>query len=454
VVAYDDDAVKLARLYFLYGPPLLEGGDERVINHKLAEAVELGAKEALDIRWEGLRRRTEDGPVAADLTISEGDVAVKYNVYLSERAIVLRFGSADRGRAELAACLLKLAGVNAEVRKESDRDAWYVKAYTDMLAAGRGELREALVKIVETARSNGWVDADKAERWLEKLESGRVLREGWPKYYVGLTNNGALVVEYRSTNLDSIKQVEQQLKQMGLEKDVHFTVKIPKDDTPGYVHILREGLAYAAWLSVHGYDKQQRLADKFVKYILRRAKEEGEDVYKKALEIVNEGKAWGSLTLKGFEMEVEVDGKRYKVKVIDGEAVEEDRNGRKLLRIKITAEVRRVEGEHTIVDRVVREYTITFGRYGNNAVVGFATASAKAPGGKEADAKRFIAAVKALTGVEPGVYRVENGKKIRIECYEEHLKGFGRFAELAGTIMKWLVDTSRRRLDTDLDATA
>ena len=53
------------------------------------------------------------------------------------------------------------------------------------------------------------------------------------------------------------------------------------------------------------------------------------------------------------------------MKVIGGEAVEEDRGGRKLLRIKITAEVDGVEGEH-IVDRVVREYTITFGRYGSS----------------------------------------------------------------------------------------
>jgi hypothetical protein len=52
----------------------------------------------------------------------------------------------------------------------------------------------------------------------------------------------------------------------------------------------------------------------------------------------------GSLTLKGFEMEVEVDGRRHKVKVIDGGAVEEGRGGKKLLRIKITAEVSRVEG--------------------------------------------------------------------------------------------------------------
>jgi hypothetical protein len=42
VAALDGDAARLAGLYFLYGPPLLER-DEKVINHKLAEAVELGA---------------------------------------------------------------------------------------------------------------------------------------------------------------------------------------------------------------------------------------------------------------------------------------------------------------------------------------------------------------------------------------------------------------------------
>ncbi len=36
-----------------------------------------------------------------------------------------------------------------------------------------------------------------------------------------------------------------------------------------------------------------------------------------------------------------------------------------------------MEGEHTIVDRVVREYTITFGRRGaDNAAVGRAYANA------------------------------------------------------------------------------
>jgi len=165
------DAARLAGLYFLYEPPLLEG-DERIINHKLAEAVELGAG-ALDIRWEGLKR-TEGGRVAADLIISVGGVAVKYNVYLSENAIELQFASSDRSRVELAAHLLRLAGVVAELERDSSRDVWRVRAYTDMLAAGREELRKAIAEIVKTARNNGWVDASKAEGWLEKLESGRI----------------------------------------------------------------------------------------------------------------------------------------------------------------------------------------------------------------------------------------------------------------------------------------
>jgi hypothetical protein len=124
----------------------------------------------------------------------------------------------------------------------------------------------------------------------------------------------------------------------------------------------------------------------------------------KRLEIVNEGKSWRSLRLEDFEGRVEVDGSIYVAKVTGwGAEIVEKQDDKKLLRLKIKAEVGRVEGEHTIADRMVRNYTITFGRYGNNAAAGFATASAKAPGGKETDAKRFIAVVKALTGVEPGV---------------------------------------------------
>jgi hypothetical protein len=439
VVASGDDAVKLAGLYFLYGPPLLEG-DDRLKNHKLYETMKLAA-EGLSVSWEGLRRRTEGGPVAADLTISAAGAAVKYNIYLRENKVVLRFQSTDRSRAELAARLLRLAGVSAEVKREGGRGEWQVVATTDRLAAGREELRKALAEFVRAAVKN----EKKAEHWLEKLEKGRVLMEGWPKYHVGLARSGALLVRFSSPNPDSIRREAQRLREMGLEEGVHFTVKMPEEGRYGYVSVLKEGLAYAARLSVYGKDEQQRsLAAAFVEYILQRAREEGEKVYEKALEVVEEGRARGSLKLEGFEKKVEVNGRTYVVKVRGGEAVEEDRDGRKLLRIRITAEVGRVEGEHTIVDHVVREYTITFSRYGrNNAVAGFAAARADAPGGREADAERLAAVVEALTGVKPRIRRRSDGK-IEIVCGREHLDGFRRYAELADATEKWLEETGRR----------
>jgi hypothetical protein len=202
-------------------------------------------------------------------------------------------------------------------------------------------------------------------------------------------------------------------------------------------------MAYAAWLSIYGSGEQQRLAAEFVNYILQRAEKEGGAVYEKAKKIIEEGKAWGSLTLEDFVKEVEVDGRRYVVKVKGGEAVEEGEGGRKLLRLKITAEVGRVEGEH-IVDRVVHEYTITFGRYGDdNAARGYAYVRADAPGGREADAERFSALIKALTGREPRVYRKSDGT-IVIKCYGRHLKGFMRYAELADVIEKWFKESKDR----------
>jgi hypothetical protein len=432
VAASGGDAARLAGLYFLYGPPLLEG-DEKVINHKLSEAVQLGAG-GLNVSWEGLRR-TKGGLVAADLTLLEGGAAVKYNVYLRRDDILLKFHSSSRSRAELAARLLKLAGVGAEVRKvEVDgRDIWYVWTTTDRLAAGREELRKAIAEIVETALARGWVDAGKAEGWLEKLKRGRTLMEGWPKYHVGL-KEGALVVRFASTDPYSIKQEAQRLKEIGLKEGVHFSVKIPEGGGKGYVSILKEGLAYAARLSVRGEGEQRDLVAAFVEYILRRAKEEGDDVHEKAKKIIEEGMSRGSLMLKGLEKKVEVGGREYVVKVKGGGAeLEESRRGKKLLRIKITAEV----------DGVQRDYEIVFGRYGEiNAVVGRAYASADDPDGGEADAERFSALIKALTGKEPRIRRRSDGRII-IDCYRWHLESLARYAELAKAIAKWLEETGR-----------
>ena len=102
-------------------------------------------------------------------------------------------------------------------------------------------------------------------------------------------NEGTLVVRYRTTNPDSIEQEAKRLREMGLVEGSHFTVKMPEEGRYGYVRILREGLAYAAWLSVYGSGEQQRLAAEFVEYILRRAWEADTKVYEKAKEIIEEG---------------------------------------------------------------------------------------------------------------------------------------------------------------------
>jgi hypothetical protein len=129
-----------------------------------------------------------------------------------------------------------------------------------------------------------------------------------------------------------------------------------------------------------------------------------------------------------------VGGKTHLVKVIGGGAeFDVRRDGKILLRIKITA----------VVDGIRRDYVITYGRYGkDNAVVGFAVPRADAPGGREADAERLAALIKALTGKEPWIRRMKNGRII-IVCGREHLDGFARFAELVDAIEKWLEETSR-----------
>jgi hypothetical protein len=422
--AYGENAVRFKRLLAVSAPSA--GGE--YLSPKFDEFVEAVK---VEVRPGGVKL-TDEGYVAADLTISEAGITVKYNVYLRDNAIMLQLVSTDRSRVELAAILLRHAGVSAEVRKEGGRDVWYVHASTDMLAAGRKELRDALAEIVRTVRKS--VGEEKARRWLEKLERGLTLREGWPKYEMGLSGGGALVVRFSSTSRNSIEREAQRPRDMGLKEGVHFSVKMPADGKAGYVRILKEGLAYAARLSARGEGEQRDLAAEFVKYILERAEEEGKEVYEKAQKIIEEGKTRGFLKPEDFEREVEVNGRRFVVKVISGGAeFDKGRGGRKLLRIKITAEV----------DGVRSDYTITYGKYGkDNVAIGFAVARASAPGGGEADAERFAAVIKALTGEEPKVYRRKNGQ-IMIECVRAHLDGFARYAELADTIARWLEETSR-----------
>jgi hypothetical protein len=69
-------------------------------------------------------------------------------------------------------------------------------------------------------------------------------------------------------------------------------------------------------------------------------------------------------------------------------------------------------------------------------------AAADAPGGREADAERYSALIKALAGREPRIIEFSDGE-IVLECYREHLDGFRRYAELADAIRRWQEETRR-----------
>jgi hypothetical protein len=121
------------------------------------------------------------------------------------------------------------------------RDEWHVWATTGRLAAGHKELREAFAELVEKARGDGWVDAGRAEQWLEKLEGGVTLRDGWPRNYVGLVM-GALVVKFGSTDPVSLEDEARRFRDIGLKEGKHFSVKMPEGGDADYLYILRRGL--------------------------------------------------------------------------------------------------------------------------------------------------------------------------------------------------------------------
>jgi len=190
--------------------------------------------------------------------------------------------------------------------------------------AGGGHLSPKFKKFVEETQVK-----------VEKPEEGLTLTEDWQRFTVlKYDNKGKFVIRFSSTKSGSIAQVKQKLERMGLKEGHHFTVTWPKEDrdgyapnpnsiqqetqrlgemgleegrhfsakTPkgggtGYVYILREGFAYAAWLSAHGEGEQKELAKSFVAHILKRAEDAGDNVYNKVLKIVEEGKKWDSLSL-------------------------------------------------------------------------------------------------------------------------------------------------------------
>jgi len=391
ITATSENAVKFKRFLAVTAPSA--GGE--YLSDKFDEFVE---EAKVEVRVDNIRQT--ERRVAADLTISVGGVAVKYNIYLRKDHILLQFQSADRSRVELAARLLRHAGVNAEVKKVGSEDVWQVWATTDMLAAGRKELRDAVRKVVEEALKKGRADEKMARRWLEKLEKGMAVWEG-KKFEMRLVE-GALVVSFRSTSRESVEEVAREFKAMGLVEGIHFTVRWSGER--GRVYLLAEGVRRLKWVSIHGEEGQKQRAEGFLKFLEARAK--GGEVLRKLEALLEEGRSRGALRLVSLEK----DG----VKVLDVKTEEKDDK----LYVTIKAEV----------DGTVGEYRLTFTREKD----GTRRLQFYVRGG----AARAVKLVEVLTGEKPQVTEMPDGRT-RIRGSDKHIEALARYEELREAIERW-----------------
>ena len=426
VVASNDGAVRLAQLCVLFGPPMLK--KEGFINHKLVEAVELGSKVLVRID-EGSWRRIKGG-AAVDLYISAGNVMGVFSLYLHNK-VVLIFRSTNREEVELGVRLLRLAGVETEVKKS--KDMWYVRIFTDQLAEGDEELRRGLIKAVEEALRRGWVDEQRVRRWIEKFERGISTWEGY-KFSLKLTESGALEVSFKSTQRENIKSLKHKLETLGLRESEHFTVTWLEGGRLGYLYITREGIKEVAYIARHGPEPQRLRAALLIEHLRKRAETKGDNVLQKLEELVREGESRGALSAEGLKAEVAIEWEGdhivVPVEVRKLEAWEDEDK----IRIKVKA----------VVDGVEGEWVMTFFRYGRtNAVIGYTNTRDDAPGGRTEDAKRIIALVKTLTGEEPNIKRDKYGKIKQIVYTRRHLEAAMKYVEIAETIKRWLSNNDK-----------
>jgi hypothetical protein len=392
------------------------------------EAVELGSKVSVRIEEGGWRRIK--GGAAVDLYISAGSVMGVFSLYLHNK-VVLIFRSTNREEVELGVRLLRLAGVETEVKKS--KDMWYVRAFTDQLAEGGEELRRGFIKAVEEALRRGWVDEQRARRWIKKFERGISTWEGY-KFSLKLTESGALEVSLKSTQHENIERLKHKLETLGLSEGEHFTVTWLEGGRLGYLYITREGIKEVTYIARHGPEPQRLRAASLIEHLRKRAETKGDNVLQKFEELVREGESRGALNAEGLKAEVAIEWEGNHIVVpVEVRKLEAWENEDKI-RIKVKAMVDGVEGE----------WVMTFFRYGRtNAIMGYTNTRDDAPGGRTEDAKRIIALVKTLTGEEPNIKRDKYGKIKQIVYTRRHLKAAMKYVEIAETIKRWLSNNDK-----------
>jgi hypothetical protein len=291
-------------------------------------------------------------------------------------------------------------GVRAEVgkhyEKSRNRDVWYVGATTNALAAEsvHETVRRAVAEFLRLCREAGAVGEDTYRRLAGKFERG-VPEWGEVRFSVKLTKDGTVVVGFEPRDPQSFREAVEFLRGLGMRDRcegewciVHFTAREPGEGKRGFVRITADGLRYIGWLALHGDERAQRLKE----MLLKEAERKGGEVRWRLEEYFREGEQWGSVK-PPVEREVEVEGRRMRIRVEEVEAWREKSEKKEHLVVKVRAVVAE-EGREVTVEKEARFYKKRDGE-----IQGYVNIHAGAEGGREADYTRTAAVLKTL-GVE------------------------------------------------------
>jgi len=279
----------------------------------------------------------------------------------------------------------------------------------------------------------GLLEEGKARRWVEKFEAGVSTWHGY-KSTVGLEKS-ALRVELNYTRRENIVKMKEKLESLGLREGEHFTVTWLGEEKVGHLRLLKEGIIELAYVAKHGPEPQRLEAAESLSYLRRRAEVKRAEVLEKLDELIRMGEERGAARLVGhtFEVELETGDSNVKAEAVIKEVKswieENEREPRKSkLHIEIEAEI----SDRNTAEKTPVTWMMTyFRRSKDNAVMGYTTTHADAPGGRDEYAKKIKTLVKTITDEEPAV-----NNKGGIDYARRHLEGIKKYTELADLITK------------------
>jgi hypothetical protein len=339
---------------------LAGGADE--IRIKYSKALEAVGVEA---RIEGFTL-VGNSP-RAKLVVRLGGDTAEFAIRLDrDNTVRLEFTTTNREEAERRAALLRALGVDAETREKHEppnRVKWRIAVSTNALAADsvHSVVREAVAEFLKLCREANIITDKTYEKLAPKFERGV---PPWReiKFSITLKKDGAVEVRYEPKNPQSFKIAVEYLQKLGLRDRcggewcfIHFTAREPRGGEKGYVYITADGLRYIGWLALHGEGDVKKWAAELRDNLLKEAERRGEDVYRRLKKIFEEGERWGTVH-PPIEKEVEVEGRRLKIRVEEVEAWKEKSETKERLVVKIRAKVEEEEGGEAAVEKEAKFY--------------------------------------------------------------------------------------------------